>query len=158
MQITIDTANAVTVVRLEGELTQAQREKVMTAIKSGLLRLMVATDVAARGIDIEDLSHVINYSVPETGGVYVHRTGRTGRIGKTGTALTLVGLKDLPRFSCIIFQVTLGKSNNIIIKHGEGTIFTKIGFNGDLSMCKGTDDQTAVGIAVRFHQIKITNL
>jgi len=86
---------------LSGELVQRDREKVMGAIKRGELRFMVATDVAARGIDISNLSHVINYSVPENRDVYVHRTGRTGRIGRTGTAITLVGLRDLPRWGDI---------------------------------------------------------
>jgi ATP-dependent RNA helicase DeaD len=86
---------------LSGELGQRDRERVMAAIKRAELRFMVATDVAARGIDISDLSHVINYAVPEDREMYVHRTGRTGRIGKSGTAITLVGLRELPRWGDI---------------------------------------------------------
>ena len=75
---------------LNGDLPQKERERVMAKVKRGELRFMVATDIAARGIDISDLSHVINYSLPEDPAVYLHRVGRTGRIGKKGTALSLV--------------------------------------------------------------------
>jgi ATP-dependent RNA helicase DeaD len=83
---------------LSGELGQSDREKVMGAIKANRLRFMVATDVAARGIDISNLSHVIHYAVPENRDVYVHRSGRTGRIGRSGVAITLVGLRELPKW------------------------------------------------------------
>ena len=76
---------------LNGDLPQKERERVMAKVKRGELRFMVATDIAARGIDISDLTHVINYSLPEDPAVYLHRVGRTGRIGKSGTALSLVG-------------------------------------------------------------------
>ncbi|BDG08131.1 DEAD/DEAH box helicase [Anaeromyxobacter paludicola] len=75
---------------LNGDLPQKERERVMAKVKKGELRFMVATDIAARGIDISDLTHVINYSLPEDPAVYLHRVGRTGRIGKKGTAVSLV--------------------------------------------------------------------
>jgi len=80
---------------ISGELPQGKREKVMNRVKKGQTQYLVATDVAARGIDISDLSHVINYSLPEDPKVYLHRTGRTGRIGKKGTAISLAGGQDL---------------------------------------------------------------
>jgi ATP-dependent RNA helicase DeaD len=80
---------------LSGELSQARRSQVMKKVKGGEVRFLVSTDVAARGIDISDLSHVINYSLPQDPSVYLHRTGRTGRIGKSGTAISLVGGSDL---------------------------------------------------------------
>ena len=80
---------------LNGDLPQTDRERVMNATKEGRLRFLVATDVAARGIDISHLTHVINYDFPETAEQYVHRTGRTGRAGRTGTAIALVGPKDI---------------------------------------------------------------
>jgi len=85
---------------LSGNMRQKDRERVMGRIKAGDLRYMVATDVAARGIDINDLSHVFNYSLPEFPEVYLHRVGRTGRIGKLGAAVSLidgVGLATLTR-------------------------------------------------------------
>jgi ATP-dependent RNA helicase DeaD len=75
---------------LNGDLPQKERERVMAKVKRGEVRFMVATDIAARGIDISDLSHVINYSLPEDPAIYLHRVGRTGRIGKKGTAISLV--------------------------------------------------------------------
>jgi ATP-dependent RNA helicase DeaD len=80
---------------LNGDLPQNDRERVMSATREGRLRFLVATDVAARGIDISHLTHVINYDFPETAEQYVHRTGRTGRAGRTGTAIAMVGPKDI---------------------------------------------------------------
>jgi ATP-dependent RNA helicase DeaD len=80
---------------LNGDLPQNDRERVMSATREGRLRFLVATDVAARGIDISHLTHVINHDFPEAAEQYVHRTGRTGRAGRTGTAISLVGPKDI---------------------------------------------------------------
>ena len=79
---------------LTGELAQRDRERVMRRMKTGELQFLVATDIAARGIDISDLSHVINYALPDFTEVYLHRVGRTGRIGKKGTAVSLVSGRD----------------------------------------------------------------
>ncbi|MCB8977109.1 MAG: DEAD/DEAH box helicase [Ardenticatenaceae bacterium] len=76
---------------LSGDLPQKDREKVMDRLRKGKLRFCVATDVAARGIDISDLSHVFQYELPEDPEVYIHRAGRTGRAGAAGVAITLVG-------------------------------------------------------------------
>lgn len=75
---------------LSSDLAQVARERVMGRIRKGALRFLVATDVAARGIDIPDLSHVIQYEPPEDPELYIHRAGRTGRVGASGTAITLV--------------------------------------------------------------------
>jgi ATP-dependent RNA helicase DeaD len=80
---------------LNGDMDQREREKVMTRTREGKLRFLVATDVAARGIDVSHVTHVINFDFPESTEAYVHRTGRTGRAGRTGTAISLVGPKDL---------------------------------------------------------------
>jgi ATP-dependent RNA helicase DeaD len=80
---------------ISGELSQSRRSEVMKRVKSGDVRFLVATDVAARGIDISNLSHVINYALPSDASVYLHRTGRTGRIGKEGTAISLIGGADI---------------------------------------------------------------
>ena len=79
---------------ISGELPQAKREKVMARVKAGAVQYLVSTDVAARGIDISGLSHVVNYSLPEDAAIYLHRCGRTGRIGNQGTAITLAGGTD----------------------------------------------------------------
>ena len=75
---------------LHGGLTQEQRDRVMKRFRDGAVELLVATDVAARGLDIESVSHVVNYDVPSSPDAYVHRIGRTGRAGRAGVALTLV--------------------------------------------------------------------
>jgi len=84
--------------QISGDLSQAAREQAMGSIKEGKLRFLVATDVAARGIDISDLTHVISYAAPASPEVYVHRTGRTGRAGKAGTAISLVSGLDIGNF------------------------------------------------------------
>ncbi|MFL5425909.1 MAG: DEAD/DEAH box helicase [Myxococcales bacterium] len=86
---------------LNGDLPQKERERVMGKVKRGELKFMVATDIAARGIDISDLSHVINYSLPEDPSVYLHRVGRTGRIGKKGTAISLVSGAEIMTLSAL---------------------------------------------------------
>src|SRR5678815_3057675 len=75
--------------RIHGDRSQSQREAALRAFKSGKTRVLIATDVAARGIDIDSVSHVINYDIPVAAEDYVHRIGRTGRAGKGGRAITL---------------------------------------------------------------------
>ena len=77
---------------------QIAREKALKKFRKGKIDVLVATDVAARGIDIDDITHVINYQFPEDEKTYVHRIGRTGRAGQTGIAVTLVDWDDLPRW------------------------------------------------------------
>nr|WP_235174750.1 DEAD/DEAH box helicase [Tomitella biformata] len=86
---------------VHGDLNQVQREKALDGFRSGKIDVLVATDVAARGIDIDDVTHVINYQCPDDEKTYVHRIGRTGRAGRTGIAITLVDWDDLPRWSLI---------------------------------------------------------
>lgn len=86
---------------LNGDLPQKERERVMAKVKRGHLTFLVATDIAARGIDISDLTHVINYSLPEDPAVYLHRVGRTGRIGKKGVAISLVSGRELSTLSAL---------------------------------------------------------
>jgi ATP-dependent RNA helicase DeaD len=84
--------------QISGDLAQAARERSMAKIKAGEIRFLVATDVAARGIDISDLPCVIGYTAPDSPETYVHRTGRTGRAGKAGIALSLVSALDIGNF------------------------------------------------------------
>ena len=82
---------------LHGELSQAQRDAVMQKFRIRNLQLLVATDVAARGLDVDDLTHVINYGLPEDTESYTHRSGRTGRAGKTGTSIAIINLREKGR-------------------------------------------------------------
>jgi superfamily II DNA/RNA helicase len=75
---------------MHGNKTQSQREKALAQFEAGKVRTLVATDVAARGLDVDDITHVINFDAPEDRDAYVHRVGRTGRAGRTGTGITLV--------------------------------------------------------------------
>ncbi len=83
-------ARGLAVETLHGDLSQAQRDRVMRRFRTGQADILIATDVAARGLDIPDVSHVINYDIPESIEAYVHRVGRTGRAGKSGQAITLI--------------------------------------------------------------------
>jgi ATP-dependent RNA helicase DeaD len=90
---------------LNGDLNQDARERTLNRFRAGQIKVLVATDVAARGLDIDDISHVFNYDLPDDVEIYVHRIGRTGRAGKTGIAISLVPvsekrrLKDIERFT-----------------------------------------------------------
>ncbi len=79
---------------LHGDLSQAQRDHVMNKFRSKHLQMLVATDVAARGLDVNDLTHVINYNLPDDPEIYIHRSGRTGRAGKKGVSVTLIHLRE----------------------------------------------------------------
>ena len=93
---------------LHGDISQAQREKTLKKFRNKFINILVATDVAARGIDISDLTHVINYSLPQDPDSYIHRVGRTGRAGKEGTAITFITPDEYRKF--LFFQKTI-KSN-----------------------------------------------
>jgi ATP-dependent RNA helicase DeaD len=86
---------------ISGDLSQAQREKMLSAFRDHEINMLIATDVAARGLDIDNISHVINYDVPKFPDVYVHRIGRTSRMSKRGVAITLC-LKDEYEYLCHI--------------------------------------------------------
>src|SRR5436309_10059188 len=87
---------------LSSDLPQKKREKVMGSFRSGEIRHLVTTDVASRGIDIEDLSHVFIFSTPDSPEQYIHRAGRTGRVGKSGRAISLVSAHDLMNFNRLV--------------------------------------------------------
>lgn len=86
---------------VHGDLNQDQRERAMAAFKSGKKDILIATDVAARGIDVDDVTHVINHTVPDDEKTYLHRVGRTGRAGRTGIAVTFVDWDDLHKWALI---------------------------------------------------------
>jgi len=96
---------------LHGDLTQQQRDKVMGEFRDKTLQLLIATDVAARGIDVKEITHVINYELPDDVEVYTHRSGRTGRAGSTGIALSIVHSREIGKLRQIerIVQVPFHK-------------------------------------------------
>ncbi len=95
------------VAMISSDLVQKKREQVMARFRAGTIRHLVATDVAARGIDIEDLSHVFIFSTPSSPEVYIHRAGRTGRIGKSGEVISLVSAADLVSFNRLVNRYRL---------------------------------------------------
>jgi superfamily II DNA/RNA helicase len=86
---------------VHGDLGQGQREQALRAFRNGKVDVLVATDVAARGIDVEGVTHVVNFQCPEDEKTYLHRIGRTGRAGASGTAVTFVDWDDIPRWTLI---------------------------------------------------------
>ncbi|MFH2130725.1 MAG: DEAD/DEAH box helicase [bacterium] len=86
---------------LHGDLSQAQRDYVMKRFRNKTLQMLVATDVAARGLDVNDLSHIINYNLPDEPEIYIHRSGRTGRAGKTGICLSIIHSRETGRLKNI---------------------------------------------------------
>jgi superfamily II DNA/RNA helicase len=93
---------------VHGDLGQSQRERAMRAFRAGKVDVLVATDVAARGLDVDDVTHVINYECPEDEKAYLHRIGRTGRAGRTGVAVTFVDWHDMTRWKVINDTLKLG--------------------------------------------------
>jgi len=95
-------------VAVHGDLSQEQRERAMAAFRAGKKEILIATDVAARGIDVDDVTHVINHTVPDDHDTYLHRAGRTGRAGKTGIAVTFVDWEDLHKWKLIDKALEMG--------------------------------------------------
>jgi|TARA_B110000908_G_scaffold154635_1_gene192130 superfamily II DNA/RNA helicase len=93
---------------VHGDLSQDARERSMVAFKAGKKDVLIATDVAARGIDVDDVTHVINHTIPEDHNAYLHRVGRTGRAGKTGIAVTFVDWDDLHKWALINKALEMG--------------------------------------------------
>lgn len=93
---------------IHGDLGQGAREQALRAFRNSKIDVLVATDVAARGIDVDDVTHVVNYQCPEDERIYLHRVGRTGRAGNTGTAVTFVDWDDVPRWSLIDKALEVG--------------------------------------------------
>lgn len=100
-------AKGIPVDAIHGDIVQTQRTRVISNFKAGKFKILIATDVAARGIDVNNLTHVINYSVPESVEPYIHRVGRTGRAGKTGIAITFVTPGERRRFAMIRKKVSV---------------------------------------------------
>jgi superfamily II DNA/RNA helicase len=117
---------------IHGDLGQGAREQALRAFRNGKVDVLVATDVAARGIDVDDVTHVVNYQCPEDEKTYLHRIGRTARAGNTGTAVTFVDWDDMPRWSLVNKALDLG------IPEPVETYSTSPHLFSDLSIPEGT--------------------
>ncbi|MFI7123313.1 DEAD/DEAH box helicase [Amycolatopsis sp. NPDC049868] len=127
---------------VHGDLGQGAREQALRAFRSGKVDVLVATDVAARGIDIDDVTHVINYQTPEDEKTYVHRIGRTGRAGRTGVAITLVDWDEEPRWKLISDTLGLDKPEPVETYSSSKHLFSDLGIpegtTGRLPLSKRT--------------------
>ncbi|MFV4914798.1 DEAD/DEAH box helicase, partial [Microbacterium lacticum] len=98
---------------VHGDMSQEARERSMAAFKAGKKDILIATDVAARGIDVDDVTHVINHTIPDDEKTYLHRAGRTGRAGKTGIAVTFVDWEDLHKWALINRALEFGQPDPV---------------------------------------------
>ena len=128
---------------LHGDMSQEARERSLANFRSGKKEILVATEVAARGIDVDDVTHVINYTIPEDEKAYLHRIGRTGRAGRTGIAVTFVDWEDLTRWSNINQALELGVPDPIETYSSSEHLFT------DLDIPAGTKGRVAGALAVK---------
>jgi superfamily II DNA/RNA helicase len=112
---------------VHGDLGQGQRERAMRAFRAGKVDILVATDVAARGLDVDDVTHVINYECPEDEKAYLHRIGRTGRAGRTGIAVTFVDWADMTRWKVINDTLKLGHPDPVETYSTSDHLFSDLG-------------------------------
>ena len=111
---------------MHGDLNQEQRERAMAAFKAGKKDILIATDVAARGIDVNDVTHVINHTVPDDPDTYLHRAGRTGRAGKTGIAVTFVDWADMHKWALINRGLEFGQPEPVETYSSSPHLFTDL--------------------------------
>ncbi|MEO6088706.1 MAG: DEAD/DEAH box helicase [Umezawaea sp.] len=111
---------------VHGDLGQGAREQALRAFRAGKVDVLVATDVAARGIDVAGVTHVVNYQCPEDEKTYVHRIGRTGRAGRTGVAVTFVDWDEMPRWKSISDALNLGKPEPVETYSTSDHLFTDL--------------------------------
>jgi superfamily II DNA/RNA helicase len=116
---------------VHGDLGQAQRERALRAFRHGKVDVLVATDVAARGLDVEDVTHVVNYECPEDEKAYLHRIGRTGRAGRSGVAVTFVDWNDLQRWKIINDALGLGHAEPPETYSTSEHLFSALGIPAD---------------------------
>ena len=116
---------------VHGDLSQEQRERAMTAFKAGKKDVLIATDVAARGIDVDDVTHVINHTVPDDHDTYLHRAGRTGRAGKTGTAVTFVDWSDMHKWALINRALDMGQPEPVETYSSSPHLYSDLGIPED---------------------------
>jgi superfamily II DNA/RNA helicase len=131
---------------VHGDLGQAARERALRAFRNGKVDILVATDVAARGLDVIGVSHVINYDCPEDADTYVHRIGRTGRAGATGIAVTFVDWEDLPRWRLINSTLGIGIPEPVETYHTSAHLHDDLRIPEGISGTLPSDQRTRVGL------------
>jgi superfamily II DNA/RNA helicase len=132
---------------VHGDLGQGSRERALRAFRTGKIDILVATDVAARGLDVTGVTHVINYDCPEDADTYVHRIGRTGRAGATGVAVTFVDWEDLPRWQLIDKTLQLDMPEPPETYHTSPWLYSDLDIPDDVGSTLPTTDRTRVGLS-----------
>jgi len=135
------------VAAVHGDLGQGARERALRAFRAGKIDILVATDVAARGLDVTGVTHVINYDCPEDADTYVHRIGRTGRAGATGVAVTFVDWEDLARWQLVDKSLQLDMPEPPETYHTSPWLFTDLDIPAEVGATLPTADRTRVGLS-----------
>ncbi|WP_308027041.1 DEAD/DEAH box helicase [Streptomyces olivaceus] len=131
---------------VHGDLSQGAREQALRAFRNGKVDVLVCTDVAARGIDVEGVTHVINYQSPEEEKTYLHRIGRTGRAGAKGTAITLVDWDDIPRWQLINKALQLGFNDPPETYSTSPHLYTDLGIPEGIKGVLPRSERTRAGL------------
>ncbi|MFC7545079.1 DEAD/DEAH box helicase [Plantactinospora sp. GCM10030261] len=140
------------VAAVHGDLGQGARERALRAFRAGKIDILVATDVAARGLDVTGVTHVINYDCPEDQDTYTHRIGRTGRAGATGVAVTFVDWDDMPRWRIIDKTLGLDMPEPPETYHTSPHLYSDLDIPTEVSGTLPTASRTRVGLAAEVEE------
>src|ERR1700744_4127455 len=121
------------VAAVHGDLGQGQREQALRAFRAGKVDVLVATDVAARGLDVDDVTHVVNFECPDDEKTYLHRIGRTGRAGKDGVAVTFVDWRDMQRWKLIDTALSLGQAEPAETYSTSDHLYTELNISREVT-------------------------
>jgi superfamily II DNA/RNA helicase len=140
------------VAAVHGDLGQSARERALRAFRNGKIDVLVATDVAARGLDVSGVTHVINYDCPEDPDTYTHRIGRTGRAGATGVAVTFVDWEDMPRWRIIDKTLGLDMADPPETYHTSPHLFADLGVDPSVTGTLPKTDRTRAGLGAEVEE------
>ncbi|MFI0792554.1 DEAD/DEAH box helicase [Micromonospora rubida] len=140
------------VAAVHGDLGQGARERALRAFRAGKIDILVATDVAARGLDVSGVTHVINYDCPEDQDTYTHRIGRTGRAGATGVAVTFVDWDDMPRWRIIDKTLGLDMPEPQETYHTSPHLYTDLDISPDVTGTLPTAERTRAGLSAEVEE------
>jgi len=140
------------VAAVHGDLGQSARERALRAFRNGKIDVLVATDVAARGLDVSGVTHVINYDCPEDPDTYTHRIGRTGRAGATGLAVTFVDWEDMPRWRIIDKTLGLDMAEPPETYHTSAHLFADLGIDPAVTGTLPKAGRTRAGLGAEVEE------
>ncbi|WP_326551263.1 DEAD/DEAH box helicase [Micromonospora sp. NBC_01813] len=140
------------VAAVHGDLGQGARERALRAFRAGKIDILVATDVAARGLDVSGVTHVINYDCPEDQDTYTHRIGRTGRAGASGVAVTFVDWEDITRWRIIDKTLGLEMPEPPETYHTSDHLYADLGISRDITGTLPSADRTRVGLSAEVEE------